>query len=384
MTVMSHPRQEHAGVAPEVAAMTAAMLELAMILRRRRFARGALELNLPEIAIDLGERGRSPAHICAERREPPGDRGVHARGQRGGGDSYLTEQHAGFLRRVHPDPEPHKLDEFAEFARSLGLSLDLPQSRFELQRILARDGRQARRIRRPLRPAAEPEAGDLYARARRALRPGQRRLLPLHLADPPLSRPSGASPAYRPAGGQEARSQRRRAVRPGRALHAYRAPGRGGRARADPRSSCSLTWNHDRRDFHAIVVGRRGFRHLLPARGAARRGAGSRRPAWPTTITTWSRERTRWSAAARAGRIGLGDRIAVRVAHVDVDRRELDLFWPAQAGSRPAPRTAARSKDGDAPDGNHTSPRRRTSKNPPLQKGKGKSKQEKAGRKRKK
>ena len=48
----------------------------------------------------------------------------------------MTEHHAGFLRRVHPDPDPYKLDGFAEFARSLGLSLELPQSRFELQRIL--------------------------------------------------------------------------------------------------------------------------------------------------------------------------------------------------------------------------------------------------------
>jgi ribonuclease R len=48
----------------------------------------------------------------------------------------LTEHHIDFLRRVHPDPELTKLAEFAEFARSLGLVLDQPQSRFELQRVL--------------------------------------------------------------------------------------------------------------------------------------------------------------------------------------------------------------------------------------------------------
>ena len=38
--------------------MLGQMLELAMILRRRRFDRGALELNLPEVEIELGHGGR--------------------------------------------------------------------------------------------------------------------------------------------------------------------------------------------------------------------------------------------------------------------------------------------------------------------------------------
>ena len=59
----------------------------------------------------------------------------------------LTEQTCGFLRRVHPDPDPLKLDEFAEFVRSLGLSLELPQSRFELQRILRETAASPRNTR---------------------------------------------------------------------------------------------------------------------------------------------------------------------------------------------------------------------------------------------
>ena len=68
--------------APEIAAMLGEMLELAMILRRRRFARGALELSLPEIEIDLGDQGqvdRGPSG--RQRREPPGHRRFHAGGQ---------------------------------------------------------------------------------------------------------------------------------------------------------------------------------------------------------------------------------------------------------------------------------------------------------------
>ena len=46
--------------------MLGRMLELAMILRRRRFQRGALELNMPEIEIDLGEQGEVVgAHLAS-------------------------------------------------------------------------------------------------------------------------------------------------------------------------------------------------------------------------------------------------------------------------------------------------------------------------------
>jgi ribonuclease R len=41
-----------------------------------------------------------------------------------------------FLRRVHPAPEPEKLQAFAEFARVLGYRVDLHRDRFALQRLL--------------------------------------------------------------------------------------------------------------------------------------------------------------------------------------------------------------------------------------------------------
>src|SRR5262249_21412466 len=48
LEVMRDPQATRPGIAPEIAAMLGRMLKLAMILRRRRFDRGALELNLPE------------------------------------------------------------------------------------------------------------------------------------------------------------------------------------------------------------------------------------------------------------------------------------------------------------------------------------------------
>ncbi len=103
--------------------MLGQMLELAMILRRRRFARGALELNLPEVEIDAGRsRARSPAPTWPSHDESHQVIEEFMLAANEAVATHLTEQQIGFLRRAHPDPEPFKLDEFAEFARSLGLT----------------------------------------------------------------------------------------------------------------------------------------------------------------------------------------------------------------------------------------------------------------------
>src|SRR5207245_7122453 len=56
--------------------------------------------------------------------------------------SHLSEQGVPFLRRVHPPPEPNKLEAFADFARSLGYTMDSHLDRFALQRILVQSADQ--------------------------------------------------------------------------------------------------------------------------------------------------------------------------------------------------------------------------------------------------
>ena len=121
---------------PQLRAMLARMLELAMILRKRRFARGGLELNMPEVEIDLGEQGEvvgahlasnDVSHQIIEDFMLAANEAVAA---------HLTEHKGAFLRRIHADPEPKKLKEFAEFARSLGFEIEDALSRFELQKLL--------------------------------------------------------------------------------------------------------------------------------------------------------------------------------------------------------------------------------------------------------
>ena len=136
--VIRHPEGElAAGLYPEVREMVARMLELAMLLRQRRFKRGALELNMPEVEIDLGDLGEvvgahlashDVSHQIIEEFMLAANEAVA---------SHLTDAKAGFLRRTHPDPEPRKLKDFADFAGSLGIEIRDPSSRFELQRVLA-------------------------------------------------------------------------------------------------------------------------------------------------------------------------------------------------------------------------------------------------------
>jgi ribonuclease R len=136
MPVMKEPARPHSGVAPEIATMLGQMLELAMILRNRRKSRGALELSLPEVEIELADDGRVAGAHLAEHDESHQVIEEFMLAANEAVATMLSENEIGFLRRAHPDPEPFKLDQFAEFARSLGLKLDQPQSRFEIQRVL--------------------------------------------------------------------------------------------------------------------------------------------------------------------------------------------------------------------------------------------------------
>ena len=91
---------------------------------------------MPEVEVELGDQGEvvgahlasdDESHQVIEEFMLAANEAVAA---------HLTGRGVDFLRRGHDDPDPMKLREFAEFARSLGYELDAPQSRFELQRVL--------------------------------------------------------------------------------------------------------------------------------------------------------------------------------------------------------------------------------------------------------
>ena len=112
------------------------MYSLAMTLRKRRFAAGALEMHMPEVTLDLNKKGEvegaSEAHHDASHEiieefmlaaNVAVAQALEARG-------------LPFIRRVHDDPDEAKLAKFAEFVGTLGYKLKQYQSRPHLQALL--------------------------------------------------------------------------------------------------------------------------------------------------------------------------------------------------------------------------------------------------------
>jgi ribonuclease R len=125
-----------AQLTPEVDALLTRMHELAMILRGRRFVRGALELTMPEMKIDLDADGRvtgahleknTESHQIIEEFMLAANEAVAEK---------LADAGWLFLRRVHGSPDPRKMRVLTEFVRELGFDVDNLENRFELQKLL--------------------------------------------------------------------------------------------------------------------------------------------------------------------------------------------------------------------------------------------------------
>lgn len=112
------------------------MHTLAMLLRRRRFSKGALELDMPEVKLDLDKSGHvTGAHVTAHDESHQ----IIEEFMLAANIAVATELNdRGFtyIRRVHADPAPQKLSAFAEFAANLGYPIKRTQSRKDLQQLL--------------------------------------------------------------------------------------------------------------------------------------------------------------------------------------------------------------------------------------------------------
>jgi len=114
------------------------MHQLAMILRARRIKKGALELNLPEVKIELDRQGRVAGAHTVENTQSHQIIEEFMLAANEAVAEMLHEKELDFLRRVHPAPSPQKLKALKEFVDALGLKTKSPQNRFELQKLLAR------------------------------------------------------------------------------------------------------------------------------------------------------------------------------------------------------------------------------------------------------
>ncbi len=133
---LAEPNRWKADLATGVFALLGRMHELAMILRRRRLDGGAIELTLPEIKIELDKNGRvSGAHVT-ENTESHQIIEEFMLAANQAVAEYLNERELNFLRRVHAPPDPRKLLALTEFVRELGFDCESLVSRFETKRVV--------------------------------------------------------------------------------------------------------------------------------------------------------------------------------------------------------------------------------------------------------
>ncbi|HWL08351.1 MAG TPA: ribonuclease R, partial [Planctomicrobium sp.] len=123
-------------VTTEVYQQLQQMHELAMLLRRRRFSKGALELDMPEVKVDLNKQGKvTGAHVTVNDESHQ----IIEEFMLAANIAVATELNDRgllFLRRIHPDPAPQKLEALGEFASHLGYPVKRTQSRKDLQKLL--------------------------------------------------------------------------------------------------------------------------------------------------------------------------------------------------------------------------------------------------------
>jgi ribonuclease R len=108
---------------PSVARLVADMAALARVMRERRFARGSLDLDLPEPRIELDQNGEMIGITAAERLETMRVIEELMLAANEAVASILVDAEAPTLYRVHERPDPERIEEFCELAASLGLEV---------------------------------------------------------------------------------------------------------------------------------------------------------------------------------------------------------------------------------------------------------------------
>ncbi len=133
---LAEPESWRDKLQPAVHQLLAEMHELAMVLRRRRLERGAIELTMREVKIDLDADGtvtgahkveNTVSHQIIEEFMLSANMAVA---------EMLRDREIKFLRRLHESPDPKKLAKLTEFARHLGFDVESLESRFETKRLL--------------------------------------------------------------------------------------------------------------------------------------------------------------------------------------------------------------------------------------------------------
>lgn len=121
---------------PEITEMLSLMAELAKILLDRRLAKGALELDLPEVALRLDEDGRVKSVYKVERDLPHEIIEEFMLAANETVARFMHQNKLPYFSRVHPEPDEEELWDFAEFVNGLeGIKVN-PFKKGDLQKLL--------------------------------------------------------------------------------------------------------------------------------------------------------------------------------------------------------------------------------------------------------
>jgi ribonuclease R len=134
---LADPQRWRGQLTPAVFDLLGRMSELARILRRRRLDRGAIELALPELKIDLNKHGEVQGAHLVENTESHQIIEEFMLAANEAVARTLQQREVDFLRRIHEPPDPRKLRALTEFVRELGIPCETLESRFEIKRVIA-------------------------------------------------------------------------------------------------------------------------------------------------------------------------------------------------------------------------------------------------------
>ncbi len=129
-------------LSPDVFQLVRDMHTLAMMLRKRRMNRGAIELSLPDVKIELNDDGRVVGAHTEENTESHQMIEEFMLAANEAVAQNLVDRGLHFIRRIHEPPSPAKLKELTKFMRQIGIECESLESRFEVKRIAETAGKR--------------------------------------------------------------------------------------------------------------------------------------------------------------------------------------------------------------------------------------------------
>ena len=120
---------------PDVFKLVRNMHTLAMMLRKRRLNRGAIELSLPDVKIDLDDDGKVTGAHVEEHTESHQIIEEFMLAANEAVAQALEDRKLYLIRRIHESPSSARLKELTKFMQQIGIECESLESRFEIKRV---------------------------------------------------------------------------------------------------------------------------------------------------------------------------------------------------------------------------------------------------------